>query len=244
MSNQPRAEEQVIDLTDEPDHPPQHTSHHRGQQESGDRTSTRRHRPPRFGANILDDVVDLEEGDNDESPGSPEVQFMGGRRNSDVEFVRSTTRSSPARHRSIFSRTSDIWDIIPLFSRAPFLPLNRRPISRDPTIRIRGPTLNFPQQHPREEETLWINGTGGMDLTIDFPDYPGIGSPFDPRPREPAYKPPSPAPEGFTRNIQEHDIVVCPNCEDELGTGDECKQQIWVVKQCGHVSALLVMLKD
>jgi hypothetical protein len=31
--------------------------------------------------------------------------------------------------------------------------------------------------------------------------------------------------------------VVCPNCGDELAVGkDEIKQQIWVVKSCGHVS--------
>jgi ribosomal protein L37AE/L43A len=31
--------------------------------------------------------------------------------------------------------------------------------------------------------------------------------------------------------------VVCPNCGDELAVGkDEMKQQIWVVKSCGHVS--------
>jgi hypothetical protein len=52
------------------------------------------------------------------------------------------------------------------------------------------------------------------------------------------YKAPrAPAP-GFTRKVEEDDIVVCPHCGDELGTGsDDVKQQIWVVKQCGHVSS-------
>jgi hypothetical protein len=59
-----------------------------------------------------------------------------------------------------------------------------------------------------------------------------------PPPQSSPYKAPrAPAP-GFTRKVEEDDIVVCPHCGDELGTGsDDVKQQIWVVKQCGHVSS-------
>lgn len=57
-----------------------------------------------------------------------------------------------------------------------------------------------------------------------------------PRPSSP-YKAPRAVTGGFTRKVEEDDIVVCPHCGDELGTGnDDLKQQIWVVKQCGHVS--------
>lgn len=50
------------------------------------------------------------------------------------------------------------------------------------------------------------------------------------------YKAPRAAAEGFARKVEEDDIVVCPHCGDELGKGDDdLKQQIWVVKQCGHV---------
>ena len=57
-----------------------------------------------------------------------------------------------------------------------------------------------------------------------------------PRPSSP-YKAPRTSAPGFTRKVEEDDIVVCPHCGDELGTGDgDLKQQIWVVKQCGHVS--------
>ena len=57
-----------------------------------------------------------------------------------------------------------------------------------------------------------------------------------PRPSSP-YKAPRTVTGGFTRKVEEDDIVICPHCGDELGTGnDELKQQIWVVKQCGHVS--------
>lgn len=58
------------------------------------------------------------------------------------------------------------------------------------------------------------------------------------------YKPPRASAQGFTRKVEEDEIVVCPHCGDELGTGDDdLKQQIWVVKQCGHVSSLCLVLR-
>ncbi len=52
----------------------------------------------------------------------------------------------------------------------------------------------------------------------------------------PPYKPPPAAQEGFTRKIEEEDVVVCVHCEEELGVGDsEVKRQVWVAKNCGHV---------
>ena len=54
------------------------------------------------------------------------------------------------------------------------------------------------------------------------------------------YKAPPPAKEGFTRTFAEDDVVLCPGCGDELATGkDETKQQVWIVKSCGHVSYLI-----
>lgn len=66
----------------------------------------------------------------------------------------------------------------------------------------------------------------------------GMGSP--PLVREPtpeAIIPPDPAPEGFTRDPREDDVLVCPSCGDELcqGGSDE-KAQPWLIKTCGHVS--------
>ncbi|KAK4540983.1 hypothetical protein LTR36_008352 [Oleoguttula mirabilis] len=71
-------------------------------------------------------------------------------------------------------------------------------------------------------------------------DFDGVG--FDmglvggQRPASPKYSPPPDAPEGFTRNPAEDEVVVCPNCGDELAMGDDddVKQQVWVVKGCGH----------
>jgi hypothetical protein len=57
------------------------------------------------------------------------------------------------------------------------------------------------------------------------------------RPASPKYEPPKDAAPGFTRTPGEDEIVVCPNCGDELATGsDDMKQELWVIKACGHVS--------
>jgi hypothetical protein len=69
-------------------------------------------------------------------------------------------------------------------------------------------------------------GMVGFDLGIGVVEPPA-----------PKYEPPPPAEKGFTRSPEEDEEVVCPNCGDELAVGkDEMKQQIWVVKSCGHVS--------
>lgn len=53
----------------------------------------------------------------------------------------------------------------------------------------------------------------------------------------PTYDPPSSPRPGYTRAPKEDDILACPNCEEELGVGDnEIKKQVWVIKRCGHVS--------
>ncbi|KAK5129304.1 hypothetical protein LTR08_003608 [Meristemomyces frigidus] len=74
-------------------------------------------------------------------------------------------------------------------------------------------------------------------------DFDGVG--FDMglaggnRPPTPPYTPPSEPQTGFTRNPAEDEVVVCPNCGDELAMGDDdVKQQVWAVKGCGHVSVL------
>lgn len=59
------------------------------------------------------------------------------------------------------------------------------------------------------------------------------------RPPTPLYEPPPKAEAGFTRSPGENEEVVCPNCGDELCMGDnDVKQEVWVIKGCGHVSWL------
>ncbi|KAJ9644940.1 hypothetical protein H2204_001402 [Knufia peltigerae] len=52
---------------------------------------------------------------------------------------------------------------------------------------------------------------------------------------EPYKAPPAPR-DGFIRTFTEEEIVLCPHCGDELAVGkSDTKQQVWVVKNCGHV---------
>ena len=215
----------VIDLTNEPD------------------TSPRR----------MADVVDLEEegeGDDEDEEDIVILNNTGHPSSPEVEFVGSTTRPPdptplhpplqpppqpplPQFGTSTGFGRSHLWQWLrghPRFAGSAFsggLAFGRQ--LPWPT-RIFGP--------PPQEDTLFIgdDADGGIDLTVDLDvDLNPSGSRPEQRVPVDTYKPPSPPPEGFTRNAQEDDVVVCPNCDEELGMGDEIKQQIWAVKNCGHV---------
>ena len=55
--------------------------------------------------------------------------------------------------------------------------------------------------------------------------------------KEPYLRPRARA-QGFTMNFAEHDVLECPNCHEELSVGSEgsTKEQVWMIKTCGHVS--------
>lgn len=60
--------------------------------------------------------------------------------------------------------------------------------------------------------------------------------PPPPPPPPPTYSAPSAPRLGYSRSPKEDDVLICPNCEDELGVGkDDIKRQVWVAKKCGHV---------
>ncbi|KAL5343212.1 hypothetical protein BJX70DRAFT_354836 [Aspergillus crustosus] len=213
----PEDDSEVIDLTNEPDSP-------EAPRRQISESSARRPRPPRFGREIMADVVDLEEEEPD-PPSSPEVQF-----------VSSSVRQQPPPPRTHGLLSSNLWRMLPLPTM--FQPTNDTGHRREVPWRAAGHLSRA------ELETLWIgDGPGGpMDFTINLDNAgweflglsPDRDRPEMERPRS-SYKPPSPAPEGFTRSVLEDDVAVCPNCEEELGTGDDTKQQIWITKQCGHV---------
>lgn len=215
--------EEVIDLTEEPDSPPQPRQQQQQQQQSHNRPPHHT-RLPRFGRNIMQDVVDLvEDEDEYEDEDEDEVQEIGQGlppSSPEVEFVGATTRAPtapPAR-----SEGSQLWRMLNGNSLASFVMSSeafRRPIPWASGL--------FGRQ-PQDVDSLFIGG--GLDI-----EYPISTATVDRRPPVDTYKAPSPAPEGFTRNAKEDEVVVCPNCDQELGTGDETKSQIWVVKKCGHV---------
>lgn len=57
-----------------------------------------------------------------------------------------------------------------------------------------------------------------------------------PRTQRNSYKAPSPALEGLTRCLEDENVPVCPNCNEELGTGSGLKLEIYITRKCGHVS--------
>lgn len=228
MSHTPR--DSVIDLTEEPDSSPHTRSHSHTNADtdtqaqlrrSSSGTTPRNARPPRFGRNILaePDVVDLvdEPDENVGSPSSPEVQFVG-----------SNIRLPPPRpptHRSLINPVN-------LFHRAVSMRARVDPSRPLDLSRLFG-TSGF------DIDRVWLGNRVGdaadQELEIVTPDPTAATA------RRPdSYKAPSPPPEGFTRKVDEDEAVICPNCETELGTGDDIQRQIWVAKQCGHVRILFI----
>lgn len=101
---------------------------------------------------------------------------------------------------------------------------------RDPMFMNANPDINLPP----DELNFWTQG---------FAMGPGAQAAGNARtrPPPPTYDPPSPPRAGYTRDPREQDILVCPNCEEELGVGkDEIKKQVWVIKKCGHVCFMLL----
>ncbi|KAL8995595.1 MAG: hypothetical protein Q9169_004706 [Polycauliona sp. 2 TL-2023] len=100
--------------------------------------------------------------------------------------------------------------------------------------------LHTPHLNPRHEMLLMHQNRntilpGDLDfVTQGF--QMGDVTARPPPPALPTYDAPPPAREGFTRSPKEDDVLLCPNCEEELGTGkDDSKRQVWVIKACGHL---------
>lgn len=94
--------------------------------------------------------------------------------------------------------------------------------------------------HWEDFDAGMFQAPGDLDFFAPAFNYENPSHPqAQPQPRLPTYDPPSPAKPGFTRSPDEEDTLVCPHCDDELGTGDsDVKRQVWVVKACGHVCVL------
>lgn len=96
---------------------------------------------------------------------------------------------------------------------------------RNPVI----PADDYPQitaRHQMAAIHLMDYGTVAFDMGLEGGNQPA----------QPKYQAPPAAKSGFTRSPGEDEIVVCPNCGDELAMGNsEEKQTVWVMKKCGHV---------
>ncbi|KAJ5411495.1 uncharacterized protein N7487_005854 [Penicillium crustosum] len=211
----------VIDLTDDPDSPPQRnvTSF------PGPLHTPHPHRPRlRFPRDLMNQtppvadhptVIDLEAettGDSvNVSPNNGDVQIVG---------------SSSVRPRPIEPRYLDN-NGIPMHFRPHIQPSR---ISEHGRSRRGAPARSY--FHTEEELLSFMSDT--IRFGVPSFDYNPPSQPT-PRPRRSSYKGLDPAPEGFTRLLAEDDVPVCPNCGDELGTGEGLKQQIHIAKPCGHV---------
>ena len=237
--------QQVIDLTEDRNSPvAAHVVSSRFSHSEGQRTAQR---PPRFDRDIIsiddqeDEAVDLRED-------SPEIQFLTSRpRSPSLSTTRNARNQSTLRQRRHTSATRS--------------PVRRPQVS----VRITGAPVEA-HSHPNagwlfHPLAAHVNANTPLTHEDDLVEWEIPGGNFElphldyhvpafdleqparrqPQPRLPTYEPPIAVPEGFTRTPKEDDVLVCPNCDDELGLGDdEVKRQVWVVKACGHVCGMFL----
>ncbi|KAJ4290319.1 hypothetical protein N0V90_010535 [Kalmusia sp. IMI 367209] len=224
------------------------------------RSSGRSARPPRFGREIID--VEEEVAPRLEEPSdSPEIQFVSsrpidltrspnytpfdqdGQDEDEVEFLSANPVSNPIPPERRIGHLLSILDDPEIRNRAPHL---REQVERRERARLFSRNNNqVARMGITQMYTDADRGTNPRPFRFLAPtlNYGAIG--FDmgyeegadePAPPPPTYNAPVAAPEGFTRSPQEEEFLVCPNCDDELCTGDsDQKRQVWLVKACGHV---------
>ncbi|KAM5448322.1 hypothetical protein MaudCBS49596_005410 [Microsporum audouinii] len=246
LQNLPRGD--IIDLTQDSD--PTLRPARTGRRE--ETRTNRASRGPRFGRNIMADVVDLEADSSPSSqqqqhqPSSPEVQFLGSsvRPSASQDITGNHDRSGQAHRSQFLPGGSNLMNLLRGIQR----PGRPPPLDREQLLRyelsLRTRNIRLIRRVHTQPPMIWNNvpANNGIDLTMELDDVPihldysTTGFVGNPPPRaEAPYNPPSAAPEGFTRTVQEDEEVICPNCEHELGTGDELRKQIWVCRPCGHV---------
>ena len=254
--------ENIIDLTEEPSSPMEPLS------EANLRpTTTRFHRARRNVVDLEDDDESPElqserAGENREP--SPEIELLYSRplASAAAPRARSVTNSIPDRERArnaAGSAASLVERAMAGFSRnlSSFQALNR---SFGGTHRHVEPPPHHHHHHhhdhhhhhhrhahqvPNDNDLLFLHDPG-LDLVLphhlDF-ETQGFRMGRTPRPSvpPPTYDPPPAPRQGFTRTPKEEEILICPNCSEELGLGeDELKRQVWVIKSCGHVSCWIL----
>lgn len=215
-----------------------------------------RPRGPRFDRNIINPIeVTADEETIDLRESSPEVQFV--REQPRPASVNRPRPSHPTTQTSGFDPIRTFVNIrngrsdvglaanvdnnigsaglfLPPFPRLPPFFAREDAWPRDQLVAI-----NFNDGHTIHDFDGRDFDSIDMDFTMQGFNLQNPSQPVQqPRP-PPTYEKPPPAREGFTRDITGEDMLVCLNCEDELGVGDnDVKRQVWILKACGHVSTL------
>lgn len=228
----PRFDRDIIDLSE--DSLPQPTPHSQTNSNTNrspevEFVSERRlptlPRPPSVSFASTADVMNLIDDDSDGN----EIEFVGEtfiiRETESVsqsEFIPVSDVQHTARQGRYFNRIT-VGFHAPLDPRPSSTTGHRQPgpsRSAHGTFRFATPHLDFFRI--------------GFDLGIETAEPPA-----------PTYRRPSPPPDGFTRSGQEDDVLICPNCDRELCSGDtDVRRQVWIIKGCGHVSCYaFIMVK-
>jgi len=251
----------VIDLTVEPDSPPlirlppqppnnRSTPEERSQQEVIDLEATSRgqtsnfHPPGRSGRDSDDDVVFVR------SSFAPQVQGVSAYN----QLTDATRRAENAF--TMASRGLSLDQQNRLFQRRHQAHLAQQQAAQQAQRDWQRPRQHPPDYFgtiaPPQGRRRWqvpglhhvfglLPNLGGLLHGVRLPapnlDYETAGFQVtDQAPAIPTYKEPPPALPGFTRSPTEDVVLVCPNCDDELGIGAEPqKREVWAVRECGHV---------
>lgn len=215
-------------------------------------------RPPRFGRDIMGDVIDLATDEPQETSGvqSPEIQFVSSRPigasqrpidldagdgdGDEVEFVSERRRSIPHSLVHAMLRFPRLQAVV---ERQQAERQRQATINRVTNIAARSRSgMNAgPRPPPRRALDQMRTTFRRPEMHYEFAAYDLGYNHDEPSSPEPTYDAPPKAPAGFTRSPQEEDSLICPNCEEELCVGDsDQKKQVWIVKQCGHVGFSLM----
>ena len=171
-SAMPSCPEEVVDLTNEPDTPSVQSRHQPPHSQSANNTiPTRRHRPPRFGRNIMADVIDLEEGEgNDREDGQTEIINLDPPGSPEVQFVRATAR--PTVRPSMFPSPRHLLDVINYHTQG-FIS-TQEAFRQEIALQTRRMGRHLPTRPNMDEIFLSGDGNRNVDLTIDL-DYQAPG---------------------------------------------------------------------
>ena len=174
-------------------------------------------RGPRF----ANDIIDISEDNSDE--GSPEVQFLSSRR---LPTPPSRTLYPPATDQDLEITGSNVLNLPPMLPTIA-LPMGTR--SSNTPMSYHSSVMQAAQQLLHQTSSAMGFVSPALNYTMTAFSYGGVASSSDRQETASPvqHKAPSAPPEGFTRSPEEGDVVVCPNCGDELCSGEtDVKKQV------------------